>query len=182
MIKIYIFTFCSVLFLLYSWESLHSSRNHGFFRFFAFEGILILVLLNVDYWFDQPFSMRQIISWLLLATSAALAIHGFYLLHIVGKPRQNFEDTSVLVKVGAYRYIRHPLYASLLAGAWGASLKHISIVSLLLALLVTGFLYATARTEEKENLEKFGDAYREYMKDTKMFIPFFPRMIKQPWI
>ncbi|MDZ7400942.1 MAG: isoprenylcysteine carboxylmethyltransferase family protein [candidate division KSB1 bacterium] len=182
MIKIFIFGLCSILFLLYSWKSLKSYCNHGFFRFFAFEGILILVLLNVNYWFDQPFVFRQIISWLLLTISLVLAIHGFYLLHIIGKPRQNFEDTSVLVKVGAYRYIRHPLYASLLAGAWGAWLKHISIVSVLLVLLITGLLYATAKIEEKENLEKFGDAYRDYMKNSRMFIPFFPRIIKHPRI
>lgn len=180
MIKIFIFGFFSILFLWYSWNSLRSSRNHGFFRFFAFEGILILVLLNVDYWFHQPFCLRQILSWLLLVTSAALAIHGFYLLHIVGKPRQNFEDTTELVKVGAYRFIRHPLYASLLAGAWGVSLKHISITSAVVVLLVTIFLYATAKVEEKENLQKFGDAYRDYMKNSRMFFPFFPGMIKQP--
>jgi protein-S-isoprenylcysteine O-methyltransferase Ste14 len=27
-------------------------------------------------------------------------------------------------------------------------------------------------TEEKEMVEKFGEPYREYMKETKMFIPF----------
>ncbi len=179
MITIFIFGFFSILFLKYSWNSLRSFRHHGLYRFFAFEGILILVLLNADYWFQGPFSMRQILSWLLLVTSAALAVHGFYLLHTVGKPRQNFEDTTELVKVGAYRFIRHPLYASLLAGAWGVSLKHISISSAVLVLLVSAFLYATAKAEEKENLEKFGDAYRDYMKNSRMFIPFFPRLKQQ---
>jgi len=141
---------------------------------------LILVLLHVDDWFQRPFSMRQILSWLLLVTSAALAVHGFYLLHTVGKPRQNFEDTTELLKVGAYRFIRHPLYASLLAGAWGVSLKHISISCAVMVLLVSAFLHAMAKVEEKENLEKFGDAYRDYMKNSRMLIPFFPRMKKQP--
>lgn len=100
MITIFIFGFFSILFLKYSWNSLRSFRHHGFYRFFAFEGILILVLLNADYWFQGPFSMRQILSWLLLVTSIALAVHGFYLLHTVGKPRQNFEDTTELVKSG----------------------------------------------------------------------------------
>jgi protein-S-isoprenylcysteine O-methyltransferase Ste14 len=172
MFKTMLFIFISILITIFSWNSLKSFRSHGFFRFFAFECILILVLLNSPFWFHHPFSVRQIISWLLLLTSIFLAIHGFYLLGIVGKPRQNFEDTTALVKVGAYRYIRHPLYSSLFIGAWGASLKHISMVSVLLVLLTTGFLIATAKVEEAENLNKFGDEYADYSKASKMFIPF----------
>jgi protein-S-isoprenylcysteine O-methyltransferase Ste14 len=172
MLKITIFIFASLLLILFSWNFLKSFRSHGFFRFFAFECILILVLLNLDFWFRNPFSFQQIISWLLLLTSIFLAIHGFYLLRIVGKPRQNFEDTTALVKVGAYKCIRHPLYSSLLVGAWGAFLKNISIISILLVLLTTGFLIATAKVEETENLNKFGDAYADYIKERKMFIPF----------
>jgi len=172
MLKITIFIFASLFLIHLSWNSLKSFRSHGFFRFFAFECILILVLLNVDYWFRSPFLFRQIVAWLLLLTSILLAVHGFYLLRIVGKPRQNFEDTTALVKVGAYKYIRHPLYSSLLVGAWGASLKHISMVTMFLVLLTIGFLIATAKVEEAENLHKFGDAYADYIKESRMFIPF----------
>lgn len=173
MLKITIFILASFLLIVLSRNSLKSCRSHGFFRFFAFESILILVLLNVDSWFHNPFSFQQIISWLLLLTSIFLVIHGFYLLRIVGKPRQNFEDTTALVKVGAFKYIRHPLYSSLFVGAWGASLKQISVGSIVLVLLTTGFLIASAKVEEEENLNKFGDGYAEYMKASKMFIPFF---------
>lgn len=172
MSKITLFIFISILLTLFSWNSLKSFRSHGFFRYFAFECILMLVLMNVDFWFQNPFAIRQIISWLLLLTSIFLGIHGFYLLRIVGKPRQNFEDTTGLVKVGAYRYIRHPLYASLLVGAWGAFLKHISVASVVLIVLTTGFLYVTARVEETENTQKFGEPYRDYMRTSRMFIPF----------
>jgi protein-S-isoprenylcysteine O-methyltransferase Ste14 len=30
----------------------------------------------------------------------------------------------------------------------------------------------TARVEEKDNIERFGDEYLAYMKTTKMFLPF----------
>ncbi len=36
----------------------------------------------------------------------------------------------------------------------------------------SAFLTATARVEEAENLDKFGDQYAAYMKTTKIFIPF----------
>jgi protein-S-isoprenylcysteine O-methyltransferase Ste14 len=41
----------------------------------------------------------------------------------------------------------------------------------MLALAATIFLILTAKREEIENIEYFGEKYREYMKSTKMFIP-----------
>jgi len=33
-------------------------------------------------------------------------------------------------------------------------------------------IWFTARIEENEMIARFGDDYRDYMKETKMFIPF----------
>jgi protein-S-isoprenylcysteine O-methyltransferase Ste14 len=170
--KLIIFAVVSVAIVLLSWKSLRNLRSHGFFRFFAFECILLLILANIEYWFREPFSALQVISWLLLLSSLVLAIHGFHLLRVIGRPKDGIEDTSVLVRRGAYNYIRHPLYSSLLLFAWGTFLKAPSLLSTLLAVAVTTFLVATARVEEMENIQKFGDGYVTYMKETKMFIPF----------
>ena len=107
--------------------SLRDFRSHGFYRFFAWETIIVLVLLNIDYWFREPFSTHQVISWLLLIVSIFPVIYGALLLHNIGKPDSKREDPSLvgiektteLVTVGIYRYIRHPLYSSLLFGVWG---------------------------------------------------------------
>jgi hypothetical protein len=45
--------------------SLRYSRSHGFYRFFAFEAIAALVVLNAPSWFHQPFAPRQIAAWIL---------------------------------------------------------------------------------------------------------------------
>jgi protein-S-isoprenylcysteine O-methyltransferase Ste14 len=37
---------------------------------------------------------------------------------------------------------------------------------------ISAFITAAAKVEERENLRKFGADYAEYMKSTKMFIPF----------
>jgi protein-S-isoprenylcysteine O-methyltransferase Ste14 len=143
--------------------------------------MLILILINLDVWFYQPFSLHQIISWLLLVASIYLVIHGVQLLRMVGRPdseRDNdpaligFEKTTQLVQVGAYRYIRHPLYSSLLFLTWGAFFKQPSWAGILLAGLATLFLTMTAKIEERENTAFFGEVYQDYMKQTKMFIPF----------
>jgi len=139
-----------------------------------------MVLLNLDCWFHKPFSHHQIISWLLLIISLFLAIHGFQLLYMVGKPKSErndpsligIEKTTELVRVGAYRYIRHPLYSSLLFLTWGVFFKHPSWAGVFLAGIATFFIRMTAKMEEAENIRFFGSAYQNYMKQTKMFIPF----------
>ncbi len=173
MSKLLAFVIVSAAVVFLSRKSLLKPRSYGFFRFFAFECILLLILPNAEYWFREPFFLAlQVISWLLLVSSLVLAVHGFHLLRATGRPKGGIEDTSVLVRQGAYRYIRHPLYCSLLLFAWGTFLKNPSLIFALLAAVASAFLVATARVEEMENLQRFGDDYVTYMKETKMFIPF----------
>lgn len=171
-VKTAIFISVSAVIAYLSRHCLADTRSHGFYRFFAFEAILALILLNIGYWFDTPFSPVQIVSWTVLSASFFLAVHGLYLLIWRGKPAGWFENTTMLVKSGAYKWIRHPLYSSLLWLAWGSVLKDVSPISFALAVTASIFLFTAAKTEERENLEKFGAEYAEYMKLTKMFIPF----------
>jgi protein-S-isoprenylcysteine O-methyltransferase Ste14 len=172
MVKLAVFILTTIAIVLYSWPSLRNRRTHGFYRFFAFETILVLILSNVDHWYANPLSANQIVSWVVLVCSLVLAVHGFWLLRIIGRPQGNFENTTKLVTVGAYKYIRHPLYSSLLLLAWGTFFKDLSLLGLLLTLNATLFLFATARVEESENLARFGEEYATYMQSTRMFIPF----------
>jgi protein-S-isoprenylcysteine O-methyltransferase Ste14 len=146
--------------------------RHRFFRFFAFVSLLGLILRQARAWFSDPFSFTQILSWIFLAGSAALAVHALRLLHAFGDPAGDIENTTVLVKRGAYRYIRHPLYASLLLLGVGAFLKRPDGVSLLIFIALAGFVVLTAWIEEKETLVRFGGAYERYIAETKMFIPY----------
>jgi protein-S-isoprenylcysteine O-methyltransferase Ste14 len=166
------------VFVMATLGRLHTS--HGFYRFFAWEAILIIFIINLDHWLEDPFSLHQLFSWFFLFVSLFLVIYGFWMLWQVGKPDQTrqetaligVEKTSVLITRGIYRNIRHPLYSSLLFLAWGIFFKSYTLVTASLVIVATVFLVATARSEESENLAHFGPAYREYMRHTKMFIPF----------
>lgn len=147
-------------------------HRHRFNRLVVFECLLGLIILNAQVWFRNPFSIQQIFSWFALIASLWLAWHGFSLLRRVGAPSEDIENTTRLVTAGAYRYIRHPLYASLLLLGAGILLKGVTLLTAGIFITLLVFLYATARVEEKENLEKFGDHYRQYMTATKMFLPF----------
>ena len=158
---------------LFSWFfSIKARRFHGLARFFSFESILVLVLLNAKHWFARPFSALQVVSWVLLAASAFLAVQGFILLQRMGKPENSIETTTRLVTRGAYRFIRHPLYSSLALLGTGAFLKHVDWLTAALAAANLLAAYFTARIEEGEMLAKFGPEYTAYMKRTKMFIPW----------
>ncbi|MGD0483609.1 MAG: isoprenylcysteine carboxylmethyltransferase family protein [Gemmatimonadales bacterium] len=163
-----------------SWRSLRQPSSHGFFRFFAFLAILCLIALNLPRWFERPWSLPQLASWTLLVASLFPAVLGFRLLRRRGRPTRpdpgsplmGFENTSALVTSGIYRFIRHPLYASLVYLTWGVALKSVSWLTAGLAVVATGFLVATAKAEEVENLSRFGAAYGEYMARTRLFVPF----------
>lgn len=162
----------TIFIILFSWFlSIKYKRYHGIARFFAFESVFILVLLNYKEWFKEPFSAMQIGSWILLILSIYVVITGYLLLKRKGKPDNNFENTSVLVKSGIYGYIRHPLYLSIFLLGTGIVLKDPGIYQLLLGFINLIAIYFTARIEENEMISKFGDDYRDYMKETKMFIP-----------
>jgi protein-S-isoprenylcysteine O-methyltransferase Ste14 len=171
-LKIILFFTISIGLIVFSRKSLINPRSHGFYRFFSFEVILTLLLLNVNHWFDNPLSGFQIISWVTFSVSIYLAGYGFYLLLSRGHPEHGIEDTQELVIQGIYRYIRHPLYTSLILLGMGIFFKQPSLTNGALVILNSAFLYGASKVEEEENVQRFGTAYLEYMKSTKMFIPF----------
>ncbi len=166
------FGFGTAAIILFSWFfSIRAKRYHGIARFFVFEGNWALVLLNLPAWFRDPFSPLQILSWLFLVVSLFLAGCGIWLYLKLSKPAGQFENSTRLVETGAYRFIRHPMYASLGWFGLGAFFKRVTPLTSILAAVVLIGVYLTARIEEGEMRGRFGDEYRAYMRRTKMFIP-----------
>ncbi len=172
--SIFIFFLGTLVFAYFSWRyAIVNPRRQGPYRFVVFEGILALVLMNADAWFVAPGAPVQVLSWIAFALSIYLAIAGFALLRGRGRPQGHFEYTTVLVTDNVYRYIRHPMYASLFLLAFGAYLKQpASAPALAVFAIIAVAVYLTAKAEEQDTLEAFGAAYATYMKTSKMFIPF----------
>jgi len=184
MVRFAVFLVLTALWTYVSRGSLRARRSHGFYRFFAVELILVLILLNFEsfrQWFGEALALRQLASWSFLIASLVVGIPGVHLLLAAGRPAAErsdnghligFEKTTQLVTTGVYRYIRHPMYASLLFLAWGVFFKKLSWIAVGLALGATAFLVATAKAEEVENVRYFGAAYEAYKRTSKMFVPF----------
>ncbi len=113
----------SVLILILSIPSLRAGWRHAIPRSLAFVTLLVLALLNGKNWLVDPFSPAQLLSWLFLAASILLSLYPLYLLRRYGLPDGNIDYTTRLVDRGIYRFIRHPLYLSLILLALGALLR-----------------------------------------------------------
>ena len=177
----WVFVLGSVLIIYISRKSLGSPQSHGFYRFLAWECILGLFLLNVRFWFVEPLAWNQLIAWTLLFASFIPLGFGVHFLRTQGKPIEKregdpsllaFEKTTNLVTSGIYKYIRHPLYCSLLLLTWGIFFKHITLTVATLTVTATVFLVFTAKADEAECIRFFGSQYQDYMKRSKMFIPY----------
>lgn len=78
---------------------------------------------------------------------------------------------QVLITNGIYAYVRHPIYLGLLIAFIGGELLAQSylVFALLLFFLAA---YRQMKKEEKLLIAHYGEAYRKYMKSSKMFLPF----------
>ena len=165
--------------LYVSRASLRRPGYDGFHRLFAWEFLLVLFLLNVRKWFVAPFAAHQLVAWSLLMIALFLIIESATRLRRQGAASDTrvddsligMEKTTRLVTGGIYHYIRHPMYSSLFFLGWGIFFKDPSWLGVVLVFAASVFLAMTARVEEAEDIAFFGEAYREYMRRTKMFVP-----------
>ena len=80
-----------------------------------------------------------------------------------------------LVRVGIYRFMRHPAYSAIMLEVVAIPLVGNAWYTLLLSVfLYIPLLLARWSIEEKEMVEKFGAAYEEYRKEVPAFWPSMP--------
>jgi protein-S-isoprenylcysteine O-methyltransferase Ste14 len=82
------------------------------------------------------------------------------------------EKTEMIVS-GAYRHLRHPIYALSILLVLGSLAANPSFVMLGVAAIHSILMITEAVREEKYMLTTHGQAYTDYMKSTGRFIPRF---------
>jgi protein-S-isoprenylcysteine O-methyltransferase Ste14 len=87
-----------------------------------------------------------------------------------GMPMAMKENPDLIV-TGPYSFIRHPIYTGMLIAMLGSMVTVGSMWLFWFILFFASFIYS-AKKEEKNMLLQFPDEYRDYMKRTKMIIPF----------
>ena len=71
---------------------------------------------------------------------------------------------------GAYRYSRNPMYVGMFLQFIGTGIAAASWLFLLLTLILIIAMWSVVIVEERTCLEKYGDAYREYMNRTPRWL------------
>jgi len=84
------------------------------------------------------------------------------------------ERGVALVTTGAYKYLRHPVYASLLSSFhFGLAVYLNNWIYVVWAVLLHGLWHWNIRSEEALMVQAFGEQYTEYCRRTGRFFPRF---------
>jgi len=88
------------------------------------------------------------------------------------------EPRVAFVVRGPYRWVRHPLYLSILVLFWCS--PDVTLDRLLFNVLWTGWIWMGTRLEEVDLESDFGDAYRQYRRSVPMLIPWRAGLAPRP--
>lgn len=121
-----------------------------------------------------PFSLSPVWGWLgllLLAAAVGTIQWSRTLFQKAGTNVPPNQPTLVIVREGPYKFTRNPMYLSFVAGFVGLSFLSGGLMMLLLALPLFFLLDQRVIAPEEAYLtEKFGDAYRDYMKQVRRWL------------
>ena len=106
----------------------------------------------------------------LMILGACFALAGIVALGRHTSPFPRPSENTRLVRHGIYRWVRHPMYASLMMVALGWELLWWSWPELLAAIALIVLLVLKSRHEELCMTGRFAE-YEEYRRATKRFVP-----------
>jgi len=137
-----------------------------------------LVLLLVAFWIDghvdsPPITDDPLLRHIVLVVSVLItvAVVAWSLRSLPVSHRGNRLCTE-----GAFRYVRHPLYAAFLSMFdFGLAVYLNSYVFVLWALILHPVWHYAIRYEERLMVQVFGNQYLEYRQRTGRFVPRFGR-------
>ena len=76
-----------------------------------------------------------------------------------------------LAVTGIYAHVRHPQYTGFILVMFGFLLQWPTLLTLAMFPVLTFMYVRLARSEEREAIAGFGDAYRSYMQRVPAFVP-----------
>ena len=151
-----------------SWYELTSK-----YVYIAIQVLIVLQLLGLPLYQLPNNSIFQLVGFVLLIIGVGIDI---FARKEIGNNWTSGEEYQIkenqkLITTGIYKYIRHPIYtgfalsfigAEMVAGSW--------LFVAFFAYFISS--YVQGKREEKILLGHFGEKYKDYMKKTKMLIPW----------
>ena len=103
--------------------------------------------------------------------SFAFIFGGFGVISTGWKVLYEAQRRHTLATSGIYAYMRHPQYVGFILVMFGFLLQWPTLLTLAMFPVLVVMYVHLARTEEREAIREFGDAYRAYMAEVPGFIP-----------
>ena len=104
---------------------------------------------------------------------------GFILISAAWKQLYDAHQRHKLATAGPYGYVRHPQYVGFILVMFGFLLQWPTLLTLAMFPILTVMYVKLARSEERDAIAEFGDAYATYAADTPAFIPRLGRIFGQ---
>jgi len=149
----------------------------GVIIFGAFTALFVFGAIFVDRLMDLPRLLpegaRLPVSIPLIAVGVALAAwSAFHFLKVKGTPVP-FNPPPKVVKTGPYRHVRNPMLTGVFLFMFGLGfgVNSVSLVVFFTPLYVLINVWELRKIEEPELMNRLGDEYIEYYRQTPMFIP-----------
>lgn len=135
---------------------------------------LMLIALLLPVWFGAgkwlPQDQLSLFGAAITAVGAWLTVWGLKSLGAALTPFPAPLTEATLHRLGAYRLMRHPIYAGVMLASFGWALWWLSGIGVVYALALAFFFDRKAAVEEIKLREKYSD-YPDYARQVKKFIP-----------
>ena len=115
-------------------------------------------------------SWMQIISGLMIAAGTVLVILPILQLNKFISVFPTPVNGAQLITNGAFKYVRHPIYAGIILGGAGLALMMNNFIQLLIVILLY-LLFEVKSDYEEQQLSKVFNEYNDYKKHTFKFFP-----------
>lgn len=124
-------------------------------------------------WKAEPhFGPFHILSFIFIGGGFVLIARAWQVLYEAQKRRS-------LATTGAYSYVRHPQYVGFILVMFGFLLQWPTVLTLAMFPVLTVMYVRLAKSEERDAIAEFGDAYRKYATEVPGFIPRLGRFFDQ---
>jgi protein-S-isoprenylcysteine O-methyltransferase Ste14 len=154
------------------------SQRESLARTLAHRSLLFLgYVLLVDRWLPWPLDLRWLphlrvagdvvcVLGLVIAIAARRALAGNW------SSAVTLKRDHELIRTGAYRFVRHPIYTGILTMCLGSAIEDGQLRGALAFVLMLAAFLIKSRREERLLVQHFPDDYPAYKRDVKALIPF----------
>lgn len=112
--------------------------------------------------------------------SSIFIFGGFWLISVAWYRLHAAQKVNALAKDGPYAYVRHPQYDGFILIMLGFLVQWPTLLTLAMFPVLTYMYVRLARSEERDAIAQFGDAYRDYMREVPAFLPRLGKLFGGP--